>query len=1071
MRTQRILFLLAGSVLAFCLSMNGQIPKQAAAPDGIPKSPVDQAAEAYVVEQLRTSLRIENDGTGVRETYGRVRVQSEAGVQQWGQLIIGYNSAHERVEISHIRVKKAGGSVVTAPADAVRDLSAPLEREAPVYTDLRQKHVTVPGLRPGETLEYQFSTIVKTPFAPGHFWADHNFDTTSIVLDEQLEINLPGDRTIKLKSKPGNEPNISEESGRRIYRWATSHLQREEDGQAREKGEKKRKAQEPQAPAVQLTTFGSWEEVGRWYSELERDRRTPSPEIKAKAEELTKGLASDMEKVEALYDYVAKNFRYVSLSLGIGRYQPHAAAEILHNEYGDCKDKHTLLAALLEAEGLHASSVLINTSRKLDPDVPSPSQFDHIITFVPVEKQEVWLDTTTEVAPFRMLALPLRDKQALIMPPQGPAHLVYTPAGLPMATIAVQEVSGRISDAGKLDARVRYSVRGDAELLMRTVFRRVPKAQWSRVVEAMSAMLGLAGEVSNLEVADPAGTRQAFNLSYRIESANFVDWSKKKSEVPLPLAEVGLPADVDDDAPATEPIKLGAPGELVYRLALELPTRYAARIPLPVSVKRSYAEYEAAYKLDEHKLTAERKLVLTASQIPSGTAQDFLAFQKAVRADADQRLVLESAGSSEPPKDLKADDLNERGWAALQNGDLVLAADLLKRAVDADPKHKLAWNNLGRAYMAMVRLDEAVAAFRKQIEVNPFDEYAYNNLGRVYQIKRSYDQAAAMFQKQIEINPLDKWAHANLGGLYLEQKKYEDAVPELEKAARLTPENPMLQLSLGTAYLNMGQDENAITAFNRAVEAAPSPTIWNNVAYELSRKKAHLDVARRYAESAVTTVAAALRNVQLGQIGLRDLALVNALSAYWDTLGWVHFANGDLERAERYVSASWQLVPQGEVGDHLGQIYEKLGRKKEAIAAYAQALSGQRPLDESRERLAALLGTGAKEVSREVNKHIDAQQGFRTIRLGKATRIAGTADFFVLIEPGKQGAVATEVRFLKGEPRLKSLGDKLLAAKYTLEFPDDTPTKIPRRGTLHCSSVTGDCIFVMLLPGDVHSVE
>ena len=88
----------------------------------------------------------------------------------------------------------------------------------------------------------------------------------------------------------------------------------------------------------------------------------------------------------------------MSLSLGLGRYQPHAASDVLHNQYGDCKDKHTLLSSLLEAEGLHASSVLINSSRKLDPDIPSPSQFDHVITLLP--RARSLMDTTTEVAPF-----------------------------------------------------------------------------------------------------------------------------------------------------------------------------------------------------------------------------------------------------------------------------------------------------------------------------------------------------------------------------------------------------------------------------------------------------------------------------------------------------------------------------------------------------------------------------------------------------------------------------------------------------------------------------------------------
>src|SRR5207247_925398 len=136
----------------------------------------------------------------------------------------------------------------------------------------------------------------------------------------------------------------------------------------------------PQPPAVPLARFGSWEDLGRWYADLERSQRTVTPEICKKAGELTADRATDLEKLETLYEYVATNFRYVSLSFGVGRYQPHAAAEVLRNQNGDCKDKHTLLASLAESVGLHASAALINSTVMLDPDFPSPSQFDHVMT-------------------------------------------------------------------------------------------------------------------------------------------------------------------------------------------------------------------------------------------------------------------------------------------------------------------------------------------------------------------------------------------------------------------------------------------------------------------------------------------------------------------------------------------------------------------------------------------------------------------------------------------------------------------------------------------------------------------
>src|SRR5271166_5193731 len=524
--------------------------------------------ESFVVEQMHTRYRFEADGTGRRETTARIRIQSEAGVQQWGQLLEGYNSANERLEIPYVRVLKQDGSVVKASDDDVQDLSAPVEHEAPVYTDYRQKHVTVPGLRPGEILEYEMVTVIHTPLAAGQFWTDYVFDKNNIDLDETLDVDIPADRPVKLKTKPGMDPKITEENGRRVYHWSSSHLVRDDDKE-KDKDAKKKHRPDDDRPDVQLTTFETWEQIGRWYASLEKDRRAPTPEVRAKAQELTKGLNTDLDKTEALYDFVAKNFRYVSLSLGVGRYQPHAASDVLHDQYGDCKDKHTLLASLLEAEGLHASSVLINSSRKLDPDVPSPSQFDHVITMLPMgqgtnprgTKEEVWMDTTAEVAPFRLLSYQLRKKQALVIPPAYPPssvapHLEETPADTPMPDSEASQIDGKINDIGKLEAHVHYQFRGDEELLLRSVFRRVPEANWQRVAENINASLG--GDVSNLKVSDPAATREPFTLSYDVSKVNFLDWSKKKSEIILPLVQFNLPdVDADDTDADADPLKLG----------------------------------------------------------------------------------------------------------------------------------------------------------------------------------------------------------------------------------------------------------------------------------------------------------------------------------------------------------------------------------------------------------------------------------------------------------------------------------------------------------------------------------
>ena len=83
-------------------------------------------------------------------------VQSEAGVQQFGQLVFGYNSANQNLNIVSVEVRKAGSSAF-APASAVQDLAPVAASGAPAYTDYREKHVTVPGLQPGDTLAYHLT--------------------------------------------------------------------------------------------------------------------------------------------------------------------------------------------------------------------------------------------------------------------------------------------------------------------------------------------------------------------------------------------------------------------------------------------------------------------------------------------------------------------------------------------------------------------------------------------------------------------------------------------------------------------------------------------------------------------------------------------------------------------------------------------------------------------------------------------------------------------------------------------------------------------------------------------------
>jgi tetratricopeptide (TPR) repeat protein len=369
---------------------------------------------------------------------------------------------------------------------------------------------------------------------------------------------------------------------------------------------------------------------------------------------------------------------------------------------------------------------------------------------------------------------------------------------------------------------------------------------------------------------------------------------------------------------------------------------------------------------------------------------------------------------------------------------------LLQRAVRQDPKHKSAWNNLGRAYVGLNQNEQAIAALKKQIEINPYDQFAYNNLGLAYEGELKYDDAIRQFQKQLEINPLDPIAHGALGEVYVKQKKFNQALPELEKAVSLQPQNALLLISLGQSYIATNQTEKGMAAFEKAISLAPVPVTWNNIAYSLAEQNVQLERADQYADAAINAVETQLRDVNLDNLRYQDLGTANFLYNVWDTKGWVEFKRGSLDLAQQYIEAAWLASGTGNISEHLGEIYEKRGERDKAINCYVLSLADATPSDEARARLAALGVTKGLDQMIEQGRRELKQR--RTISLNKSDK--GSAEFNLLISPSK----VEIVKFLKGDDAIKGLSPLLESTAVAMKFPPGSSVHVPRRGVVTCGT-------------------
>ena len=299
----------------------------------------------------------------------------------------------------------------------------------------------------------------------------------------------------------------------------------------------------------------------------------------------------------------------------------------------------------------------------------------------------------------------------------------------------------------------------------------------------------------------------------------------------------------------------------------------------------------------------------------------------------------------------------------------------------------------------------------------------------------------------------------------MQQQHYEKAAQAYEKAAAVNPDQASPHVQLGKAYLNLHRDREAMTAFDRAVELSPNPSTWNSVAYELSLAAVDLERAQRLVESAISSAAAASRNLNVEHADAAALGGAGTLASYWDTLGWVYFAKGDLRKAEQYVAPAWALSQHAEIGDHLGQIYEKVGRKDVAIAVYAAALSADAPAAQVREHLARAAGAAAKVDALVANHRADLERT-RTIALADKGPAGKKADYLVLFAPGRVEAV----KFVEGDEEMRAIAAALQKLPANAIFPDQTPAKILRRGVASCGPA-GACTITLLLPEDAKPVK
>jgi tetratricopeptide (TPR) repeat protein len=978
---------------------------------------------AAVIEKFDVEIQFQGSGTYEEKRRISVKIHTLEGLQDFKQLYIPYHSEVQRVHFSKLQTVKPDGRVFAASTKDPLEISRSQELMPDTFTDDKFRVLPTVALEAGDRLEYEVTLRTNRPLKRGDFWMTYFLDRRFPILEGKISVAWPSGRQVLIKTNEIFSSREEKKGNKILHSWHLHHLAARDTANY-------------DKPLFSLSTLKSWAEMGLWYRGLLSDSTRLTSDLKGAVQRIIEGKKNPEEQLEAIYAYVSTEIRYLSLSFGRGGIQPHRAQEIWRNRYGDCKDKHALLAALLSSIDIPCYPGFVRSGNFVQLEIPNPEQFDHVISVVPLNGKWVWLDTTVELAPVGFIPRELRGRKVLVITPNE-SRWLEIPYQSQIPEEWKVQVVGSVDEAGNLQARFFSEKLGQYGIWARAYYSKEtdPSRQKPNYDDLYPSYSNENAAV--VSHSDVNNLRDPFQVEVKTVIPRFIDILRNRQQVKIPTRVLEIMPWNNAIPPAEEdPQIIPLMGPCILEESWELDARWNYQVvtPPPLTESRDFARYESNCRLEAGKIIVQRRLEVLQSVLPAGRRDELESFQKSISENINANLVWERLTPlpyQALAEQLSPDALSEAGRECLNKGLLQPAFIFLQKAIQRNPQLPGVWNNFGRLQLSLGHLVEAKTSFIRQIELNPRDLYAYQNLGLAMRKMGKLEEAVSLFKKQLDVSPQDRFALGSLAATYLEQRHWREAETVIQKAIAVDTESQYLFLELGQAQLCQGRGEEAGSSFEKALEKDSNPNIYHGISWALCECGGDLKKAQHYVESSIKSVEAIF---QL-QGGLKNwkkaLPMEWSLLVFLDTLGWVHYLQGDLTKALPLLLTSHENKASADTALHLALLQGKRGKWPEAQKYYREAIL-MRPGLVAELTADILPGVeqdrrGTKDDRQSAGMTLEDQRWWRDSHLDWGdwikpdiqTILSDPAIYFVCIL-GETGLIQ-DVTFFNGDPSLRPL--------------------------------------------------
>ena len=383
----------------------------------------------------------------------------------------------------------------------------------------------------------------------------------------------------------------------------------------------------------------SWENFGKWYFNLSKNRDQLPESTKREVQQLVAGIEDRETKVRQLYRYMQGRTRYVSVQLGLGGWQPYKAEYVDRNGYGDCKALTNYMQALLASVDIEAYPVLIRNGLSVPPlitDFPS-SQFNHVVLSIP-GPDTLWLESTSQSLPFNYLGVSNSDRLGLMVTENG-GKLVKTPAYGPQINRKETRAIVRLGLNGDAELEIRRTYSGAyLDMILSTLAHQSERERRRWLYDN----IGINGvEILETDFSSVDRKERVVQVIYTLRTPAFA--SKTGSRLFVPVNRVNawsekLPRDVS----RTRDIHLDYPFSQVDRFEIAIPRGYGIEaLPDGVRLETEFGSFENVIEQDTgNRILFSRKLILHRKRVPAEQYDELRSFFNNVTTADAGNLVL-----------------------------------------------------------------------------------------------------------------------------------------------------------------------------------------------------------------------------------------------------------------------------------------------------------------------------------------------------------------------------------------------------------------------------------------------